>query len=74
MVKNPPANVGGTRDMGPIPVSEDLLEKEMATLQYILPGNPTERGAWWVAGHEVTEESDTTEHCTEVNTEITLHL
>ena len=57
--------------MGSIPGSEDPLEKEMATLQYILPGDPTERGAWWVAGHEVTKESDVTKHCTEVNTKIT---
>ena len=55
MVKNPPANAGGTRDMGSIPGSEDPLEKEMAALQYISPGDPTERGARWVAGHEVTE-------------------
>jgi len=74
VVKNPPANAGGTRDMGSIPGSEDPLEKEMATLQYILPGDPTERGAWWVAGHEVTKESDVTKHCTEVNTKITAFM
>ena len=74
MVKNPPANAGVTRDMGSIPGSEDPLEKEMAALQYISPGDPTERGAWWVAGHEVTEESDVTQHCTEVNTKITAFM
>ena len=31
MVKNPPANVGDTRDPGSIPGQEDPLEKETAT-------------------------------------------
>ena len=31
MVKNPPANAGGARDVGLIAGSEDPLEKEMAT-------------------------------------------
>ena len=31
MIKNLPANAGDTRDVGLIPGSEDLLEKEMAT-------------------------------------------
>ena len=31
VAKNLPANAGDTRDVGLIPGSEDLLEKEMAT-------------------------------------------
>ena len=31
MVKDTPANVGDTRDMGSIPGQEDPLEKKMAT-------------------------------------------
>ena len=36
MVKNPPANAGDAGDMGLIPRSGDLLEKEMATHSSIL--------------------------------------
>ena len=36
MVKNPPANAGDAGDMGLIPGSGDLLEKEMATHSSIL--------------------------------------
>ena len=34
MVKNPPANAGDSRDASLIPGSEDLLEEEIAPLQY----------------------------------------
>ena len=36
LVKNLPANAGDERDTGPIPGSEDPLEKEMATHSSIL--------------------------------------
>ena len=36
VVKNPPANAGDAGDMGLIPGSGDLLEKEMATHSSIL--------------------------------------
>ena len=36
MVKNPPANAGGTRDAGSIPGWEDPLEEEMTTQFSIL--------------------------------------
>ena len=52
VVKNPPANA---RDAGAIPGSEDLLEKEMATLQYSCLGNPMDRGAWWATVHGLTK-------------------
>ena len=36
VVKNPPANAGGTRDAGSIPGWEDPLEEEMTTQFSIL--------------------------------------
>ena len=36
MVKEPPANAGGARDLGSIPGREDPLEKSMATHSSIL--------------------------------------
>ena len=40
---------------------DDALENEMTTpLLYSCLGNPTDRGAWRAAVHEVTKESDTT--------------
>ena len=36
MVEGPPANAGDTEDAGSIAVSEDFLEKEMATHSRIL--------------------------------------
>ena len=49
-------------DLGSIPGSEDLLEKEMATqLQYTCLGNPMDRGAWRATAHGGHKELDTTE-------------
>ena len=31
---------------------EDPLEKEMATPSRFLPGNPSDRGAWWSTGSQ----------------------
>ena len=39
---------------------EDLLEKEMATLQYSCLENPMDRGAWRATVHGVAKELDTT--------------
>ena len=46
MVKNLPANAGGTRDASTIPGLEDPLEKEMAAHSSICLGNRMDRGAW----------------------------
>ena len=37
---------------------EDPLEKE---IQYSCPENPRGRGAWWAAGHGVTESDRSTQ-------------
>ena len=51
VVKNLPANAG---DPGLIPVSEDPLEKEMATHSSILAWRiPMDRGAWKATVHGV---------------------
>ena len=48
VVKNPPANVGATGDLGSIPGSgRSLGEGNGNPLQYSCLGNPTDRGAWW---------------------------
>ena len=36
VVKNPPSSVGDTKDLGSIPGSGNLLEKEMETHSHIL--------------------------------------
>ena len=47
VVKNPPANVGDSRDAGSTLDGEDPPEKENGNpLQYSCLENPTERGAW----------------------------
>ena len=45
MVKSLPANSGDTGDAGLIPVWEDPLEEEMATLPGLLLGKSMDRGA-----------------------------
>ena len=48
MVRNPPANVGDTRDMGLIPGSGRSPEEGSGNpLQYSCLKNFTDRGAWW---------------------------
>ena len=60
MVKNPPANVGDSRDMGLIPGSGRLPGTGNDNpLQYSCLENPMDRGAWWAAVHGVEKESDT---------------
>ena len=62
VVKNPPANAGGTRDVGSIPGSGGSPGEENGNLlQYSYLGNSMDRGAWQATVHdEVTKESDTT--------------
>ena len=48
MVKNPPANAGGTRDMGSVPGwGSSTGEGKGNPLQYSGLGNPMDRGACW---------------------------
>ena len=54
VVKNPPANAGGIRDIGSIPGSgRSLGEGNGKALQYPCLGNPVDRGVWWVTVHGV---------------------
>ena len=61
MVKNPPPNSGGIRDMDSIPGLEDSLEEDMATHSSILacriPGTEEPGGLWSMC----CKESDMTE-------------
>ena len=61
MVKNPPANAGDLRDVGPIPgLGRSPGEENGNPHQYSCIDNPMHRGAWWATVHGVTE-SDKTE-------------
>ena len=56
VVKNPPANAGGVRDMGSIPGSERPPRGGHGnSLQYSCLGNPMVRGAWRAAVHGVVK-------------------
>ena len=62
LVKNLPANTGGTRDVGLIPGSGRFPgEGNGSPLQYPCLENSMDRGAWLATVHVFTE-SDTTEH------------
>ena len=61
MVKNLPANVGATEDVGPIPAwGRCPGEGNGNPLQYSCLENSMDRGAWQATVDEVTKESDTT--------------
>ena len=56
VVKNPPANAGGTRDMGSIPgLGRSPGEGNGNPLQYSCLENSMGRGAWRAAIHGVTK-------------------
>ena len=56
VVKNPPANVGDTRDMGSIPgLGRSPGGGNGNPLQYSCLQNPMSRGAWWAIVHEVAK-------------------
>ena len=56
VVKNPSANAGDVRDTGSIPgLGRSSGEGNSNPPQYSCPGNPMDRGAWWVTGHGVTK-------------------
>ena len=56
VVRNPPANAGGIRDVGLIPVSgRSSGVGNSNPLQYFCLENPMDRGAWWVIVHRVAK-------------------
>ena len=63
VVKNPPANAGGTGDMDLIPGSGRSPGGGNGNpLQYSYLGKPVDRGGWQATVHGVTKELDPTEH------------
>ena len=55
VVKNPPANAGAIRDVGPIPgLGRSPGGGHSIVLQYCLE-NPMNRRAWWAIVHEVAK-------------------
>ena len=59
VVKDPPANTGDV-DWIPSLGWEDSLEKEMSTHSHSCLRNPTDKRAWCVIVHGVTDELGTT--------------
>ena len=56
MIKNPPANAGGIRDIGSIPGSGRFpRDGNGSPLQYSCLDNPMVRGAWWATVHKVAK-------------------
>ena len=56
MVKNPPANLGDTREVGSVPGSGRSSGEENGNpLQYSRVENSTDRGVWQAAVHGVTK-------------------
>ena len=63
VVKNLPANIGDTGDIGSIPESgRSPGEGNGNSLQYSCLGNPMDRGAWWATVHGGHKESAMTKH------------
>ena len=61
VVKNPPTNAGGVRDVGLIPgLGRASGGGHGNPLQYSCLENPRDRGAWWAAVYGVAQ-LDTTE-------------
>ena len=57
-VKNLPTNGGDAREASSIPgLGRSPGEGDDNPLQYSCPGNPIDRGAWWVPAHGVAKES-----------------
>ena len=62
VVKNPPANAGDIRDSGSIPgLGRSPGVGNGNLLHYSYLENSMDRGAWWAAVHEVSNELDMTE-------------
>ena len=65
MVKNPPANVGVTGDMGSIPGLERSPGiRNGNPLQYSCLINSVDRGAWWATAHRATKSQTQLSTCT----------
>ena len=66
VIKNLPANGGGTRDISLIPeLRRSPGVGNDSPFQYSCLGNSMDRGTWWAMGSPwVAEESDMTEHTT----------
>ena len=65
VIKNPPANAGGTGDTGLNPgLERSPGERNGNPLQYTSQENPMDRRAWWVIAHGITKELDTIERLT----------
>ena len=58
MVKNPPANAGGTGSM--LGLGRSPGEGSSNPLQYSCLGNPMDGGAWATTVHGATKDSDPT--------------
>ena len=68
VVKNPPANAGGTRDMGSVlRLGRSHLVGNGYFLQYSCLENSLDRETWQATVHEVTE-SDMTDLCAHTHT------
>ena len=60
LVKNPPANAGDIRDMGPVPgLGRCPGGGHGNPLQYPCLENPMDRGAWWTAVLGIAESGKT---------------
>ena len=56
VVKNPPADAGGVRDVGSVPgLGRSLEGRHGNPLQYSCLENPMDRGAWWAAVYRVAK-------------------
>ena len=74
VVKNPPANAGGTRDMGSVLGSgRSPLVGNGNFLQYSCLENSLDREAWQATAHEVTESDMTEPVCTHTHTHTHTH-
>ena len=63
VVKNLPANAGDERDVGPVPgLGRSPGGGNGNSLHYSCLEDPIDRGVRRAAVHEVTKDSDTTEH------------
>ena len=59
VVKDPPANVGDSRDEGPSPgLGRSPTVGNGNPLQYSCMENSMDRGTWWATVHGITKSQD----------------